>query len=261
LDAHAPPPIPPSQLCGTIPDRVRGRLLRTRCGNAGLGRHLPKSVDLPHVQRRNGRPADWFTRRRGDAENRTAVTSGPPRLRVSHSAPPKGDDGAHAQRSRPLHDMPAAWHGRENKVTHPPAARGAAGRTSRRARWRPAALDLSTMTKIDPAFAGRSRYGNKGETCQEALRRRCRLCDGHARAARRRGRSIGDHPADRGDHAAGRRRRVRRGEGGRYPWDLSVHRSCTPKTLSSPRNSAFAPFVRPTPQSDPRRPDRARIVS
>lgn len=33
------------------------------------------------------------------------------------------------------------------------------------------------------------------------------------------------------------------------------------KTLSSPRNGAFAPFVRPTPQSDPWRHDRGRIVS
>jgi len=38
-------------------------------------------------------------------------------------------------------------------------------------------------------------------------------------------------------------------------------RFCTPNTLSSPRNGAFAPFVRPTPQSDPWRHDRGRIVS
>jgi hypothetical protein len=34
-----------------------------------------------------------------------------------------------------------------------------------------------------------------------------------------------------------------------------------PNTLSSPRNGVFAPFVRPTPQSDPWRHDRGRIVS
>ena len=34
-----------------------------------------------------------------------------------------------------------------------------------------------------------------------------------------------------------------------------------PKTLSSPRNGVFAPFVRPTPQSGPWRRDRRRIVS
>ncbi len=45
-----------------------------------------------------------------------------------------------------------------------------------------------------------------------------------------------------------------------YFGQMRVDRIST-KTLSSPRNGAFAPFVRPTPQSDPWRHDRGRIVS
>jgi hypothetical protein len=49
----------------------------------------------------------------------------------------------------------------------------------------------------------------------------------------------------------------------RTPVSSTIHRyrAGTPKTLSSPRHGAFAPFVRPTPQSDPWRHDRGRIVS
>jgi hypothetical protein len=43
--------------------------------------------------------------------------------------------------------------------------------------------------------------------------------------------------------------------------DLAPSRARPIKTLSSPRNGAFAAFVRPTPQSDPWRHDRGRIVS
>jgi DNA-binding IclR family transcriptional regulator len=53
--------------------------------------------------------------------------------------------------------------------------------------------------------------------------------------------------------------------GGRYrlpaAYAALLTRAATPNNFRARETSAFAPFVRPTTQSDPRRHDRGRIVS